>query len=102
MKKILVLSFDDIKGANCAHCMLSFSKGEKYHCAALGNYDLFARKREIGKIAHWLMNRKTNNRKRGLIMGKRKMIFYGVAALFAVSGVAALPSGDITGGWAVW
>ena len=31
-------------------------------------------------------------------MGKRKMIFYGVAALFAVSGVAALPSGDITGG----
>lgn len=28
MKKILVLSFDDIKGANCAHCMLSFSKGE--------------------------------------------------------------------------
>lgn len=37
MKKILVLSFDDIKGANCAHCMLSFSKGEKYHCAALGN-----------------------------------------------------------------
>ena len=41
------------------------------------------------------MNRKTNNRKRGLIMGKRKMIFYGVAALFAVSGVAALPSGDI-------
>lgn len=37
MKKILVLSFDDIKGPNCAHCMLSFSKGEKYHCAALGN-----------------------------------------------------------------
>lgn len=31
-------------------------------------------------------------------MGKRKMIFYGVAALFAVSGVAALPYGDITGG----
>ena len=31
-------------------------------------------------------------------MEKRKMIFYGVAALFAVSGVAALPSGDITGG----
>ena len=31
-------------------------------------------------------------------MGKRKMIFYGVAALFAVSGVAALPSGAITGG----
>lgn len=31
-------------------------------------------------------------------MGKRKMIFYGVAALFAVSGVAALPSGNITGG----
>ena len=31
-------------------------------------------------------------------MGKRKMIFYGVAALFAVSGVVALPSGNITGG----
>lgn len=31
-------------------------------------------------------------------MGKRKMIFYGVAALFAVSGVVALPSGNVTGG----
>lgn len=31
-------------------------------------------------------------------MGKKKMILYGVAALFAVSGVAALPSGNITGG----
>ena len=31
-------------------------------------------------------------------MVKKKMIFYGVAALFAVSGVVALPSGNITGG----
>ncbi len=31
-------------------------------------------------------------------MGKRKMIFYGVAALFAVSGAVALPSGNVTGG----
>lgn len=26
--------YDDIE---CSHCMLSFSKGERYHCAALGN-----------------------------------------------------------------
>ena len=50
MKKILVLSFDDIKGANCAHCMLSFSKGESIIVQRWG-IDLFARKREIGKIA---------------------------------------------------
>lgn len=31
-------------------------------------------------------------------MAKKQMIFYGVAALFAVCGVAALPSGNITGG----
>ena len=31
-------------------------------------------------------------------MGKRKMIFYGVAALFAVSGAGALPPGNVTGG----
>ena len=37
MKAKLMLSFDDSKGINCEHCMLSFSKGEKYHCAALGN-----------------------------------------------------------------
>lgn len=36
MKKALILSFDDKKGINCKCCMLSFSKGEKYHCAALG------------------------------------------------------------------
>lgn len=30
-------------------------------------------------------------------MDKKKMAFYGVAALFAVSGVVALPSGNITG-----
>lgn len=37
MEKYLKLSFDDKKGANCVHCMISFSKGEKYHCAGLGN-----------------------------------------------------------------
>ena len=31
-------------------------------------------------------------------MGKKKVVLYGVAALFAVSGVVALPSGNITGG----
>ena len=31
-------------------------------------------------------------------MGKKKMVLYGVAALLAVSGVVALPSGNITGG----
>ena len=31
-------------------------------------------------------------------MGKKKMVLYGVALLFAVSGVVALPSGNITGG----
>lgn len=31
-------------------------------------------------------------------MGKKKVVLYGVTALFAVSGVVALPSGNITGG----
>ena len=31
-------------------------------------------------------------------MGKKKVVLYGVAALFTVSGVVALPSGNITGG----
>lgn len=31
-------------------------------------------------------------------MGKKKVVLYGAAALFAVSGVVALPSGNITGG----
>lgn len=31
-------------------------------------------------------------------MGKKKVVLYGIAALFAVSGVVALPSGNITGG----
>lgn len=31
-------------------------------------------------------------------MAKKQMVLYGVAALFAVCGVAALPSGNITGG----
>lgn len=37
MDRYLKLSFDNIKGRNCEHCMLSFSKGERNHCAALGN-----------------------------------------------------------------
>lgn len=31
-------------------------------------------------------------------MGKKKVVLYGVVALFVVSGVAAIPSGNITGG----
>lgn len=31
-------------------------------------------------------------------MAKKQMILYGVAALFAVSGITALPSGNVTGG----
>lgn len=31
-------------------------------------------------------------------MSKKKMVLYGLVALFAVSGVAALPSGNVTGG----
>ena len=31
-------------------------------------------------------------------MAKKKIVFYGVAALFAVSGIMALPSGNIAGG----
>lgn len=37
MEKALLLSFDDKKGVECERCVLSFSKGERYHCAALGN-----------------------------------------------------------------
>lgn len=47
MKAILNLSFSDEKGINCTACMLSFSKGEHYHCAQ----DLYARKRGAEKIA---------------------------------------------------
>lgn len=50
MKAILNLSFSDEKGINCTACMLSFSKGEHYHCAALAQ-DLYARKRGAEKIA---------------------------------------------------
>lgn len=31
-------------------------------------------------------------------MAKKQIILYGVAALFAVSGIMALPSGNVTGG----
>lgn len=37
MDRYLKLSFDNIKGRNCEHCMLSFSRGEHNHCAALGS-----------------------------------------------------------------
>ena len=37
MEKALVLSFNDERGVTCRSCMLSFSKGEKDHCAAMGN-----------------------------------------------------------------
>ncbi len=37
MDRYLKLSFDNVKGRNCEQCMLSFSKGEHNHCAALGN-----------------------------------------------------------------
>lgn len=36
MNVVLNLSFDDEKGVTCKRCMLSFSKGERNHCAALG------------------------------------------------------------------
>lgn len=36
MRMVLVLSFDDKKGAECNKCMVSFSYGEHYHCAGLG------------------------------------------------------------------
>lgn len=37
MYRYLKLSFDNVRGRNCEHCMLSFGKGEHNHCAALGN-----------------------------------------------------------------
>lgn len=37
MDKYLKLSFSDSRGASCERCMLSFSRGERTHCAALGN-----------------------------------------------------------------
>lgn len=36
MEAVLKLSFSDEKGINCCACMLSFSRGERYHCAAIG------------------------------------------------------------------
>lgn len=36
MQALLTLGFDDLLGIRCSACMLSFSKGEKKHCAALG------------------------------------------------------------------
>lgn len=40
MDRYLKLSFDNVKGRNCEHCMLCFSNGESDHCAALGNQPL--------------------------------------------------------------
>ncbi len=37
MEKALVLSFNDERGVTCRSCMLSFSKGEREHCAAMGS-----------------------------------------------------------------
>lgn len=37
MDRYLKLSFDNVKGRNCEHCMLNFSKGEHNYCAALEN-----------------------------------------------------------------
>ena len=36
MEAILKLGFSEKKGINCCACMLSFSKREHYHCAAIG------------------------------------------------------------------
>lgn len=36
MEKALVLKFKDTKGPECCNCMISFSKGERYHCAGIG------------------------------------------------------------------
>lgn len=36
MEKYLRMPFTDEEGVTCEHCMLSFSKGERSHCAALG------------------------------------------------------------------
>lgn len=36
MEAVLKLGFPDEKGIRCCACMLSFSKGEHYHCAAIG------------------------------------------------------------------
>lgn len=41
MKAILYLSFDDVKGINCEHCMLSsVLSGYRNKCMALGNRPL--------------------------------------------------------------
>lgn len=37
MEKYLKLSFNDERGVSCEYCILSFCKGERNHCAALGN-----------------------------------------------------------------
>lgn len=37
MDRYLKLSFDNVQGRNCKHCMLSFSQGEHAHCAGLEN-----------------------------------------------------------------
>ena len=36
MEAVLKLSFSDEKGIRCCACMLSFCKGDRYRCAAIG------------------------------------------------------------------
>ena len=44
------------------------------------------------------MDKKETGKRKGFTMAKKQIILLGVAALFAVSGVVALPSGNVTGG----
>ena len=37
MYRYLKLSFDNVKGCNYEHCILSYSSSNQNHCAALGN-----------------------------------------------------------------
>ena len=53
--------------------------------------------RELNASADEILELKSK-RKRGLTMTKKKVILLAAAALFAVSGLTALPSGNITGG----
>lgn len=36
MKKALIMKFDESKGPECSKCMVSFSRGDRYHCAGMG------------------------------------------------------------------
>lgn len=58
MEAVLKLSFSEEKGINCCACMLSFSKGERYHCAAIGQRPICPEKKAAEEIVLWL---KRNN-----------------------------------------